>query len=461
LSFRLDRLQPLHFTASLLAMKEAWNILSHSAALHSAPTTPNASSTKSSTRTSLRPPIFNPYDRFTQPEFDAWIGDITGSIKRALRHEVEPEVELPSGRSSSWKTLPDRVGGSLTTEKRAQSPTFTEPRDEESVFEDSFAQITSRKAKGKGRDPREGPGLGLKDQPIELLSDSEEEEVADSLEEDAVLSENSEDDGAWEGSFEEIGHTTGSGLVESGGAEPRRPGASAHRPASLLSREDSGHVQEVADYSDADAPDTGDEDDLRLPEGTKSFCEDDIVVDRGTEGFSMQRSRGGKSDSEDGASQIFTFYLRLGTNIWTDSLHLSQSAAPINVELVDPWDGPRTFAEDYYSGGDQLAPGLTPNHLTPVARSPVPTSAADFPPNPSTDANADSRPVSSSVSSTSSSPKSRDTADVAGAKATSSQRSFAPATFINSQQDELETESYYDHLEVEGLSVPSSVIHRV
>ncbi|KAH9006141.1 hypothetical protein EDB86DRAFT_687748 [Lactarius hatsudake] len=392
-------------------MKQTWDILSHSATIHTTPTTPNASSTKSSTRTSLRPPIFNPYDRFTQPEFDAWIGDITSSIKRALRHEVEPEVELPSGRSSSWKTLQDQVGGSLTTEERAQSPTFTEPRDEESIFEDSFAHIVSRKAKGKARDPREGPGLGLKDQPIELLSDSEEEEVVDNLEEEAVLSEAS-DDGAWEGSFEETGHT-GSGLVESGKAEPRRPGAS------VLSREDSGHVQEVADYSDADAPDTGDEDDLRLPE--EPFCEDDLDVDSRTEGFSMQRG-----DSED------------------DSLHLSQSTAPINVELVDPWDGPRTFAEDYYSGGDRLAPGLTPDHLTPVVRSPVPISAANFPPRLSTDANADSRPVSPSVSSTSSSPKSRDTADVARVKAASSQCSI----IVDSEQDELETESYYDHLDV-------------
>ena len=443
-------------------MNEAWNILSKSATLHSTPTTPNASSAKSSTRTSLRPPIFNPYDRFTQPEFDAWIGDITSSIKRALRHDVEPKVELP-GRSSSWNTLPDQVGGNLSTEKRAQSPTFTELRDEESVFEDSFAQITSRKAKGKARDPREGPGLGLKDQPIELLTDSEEEEVVDSLEEeDAVLSENSEtfDDGAGEGTFGESGHTD-SGPVESGKANSRRPGASAHRSTSLLSREESGHAQVVADYSGADAPDTEAEGGLRLPENRKSFYEDGIEVDSGREGFSVQSGRGGNIDSEDGASQTFTFSLWLGTNIWADSLHLSQSGAPINVELVDPWDGPRTFAEDYYSGGDQMAPGLTPNHLTPVADSPVPSSAADLPPKPSTDANADTRSVSPSVLSSSSSPRSRDTADVAGIKAASEQRSIAPAVFVDSPQGELETVSYYDHLEVDGLSLPLSLNHRV
>ena len=421
-------------------MKEARNILSHSSTLHSTPTPSNASSPKSSTRTSLRPPIFNPYDRFTQPEFDAWIGDITSSIKRALCHDVEAEVELPSGRNSSWKTLPD-LGGSLTTEKRAQSPTFTEPCDEESVFEDSFAHIVSRKAKGKARDPREGPGLGLKDQPIELLSDSEEEEVIDSLEEHAILSENSEDldDSAWEDGSKE--GFAGTGLAESGKADPRRPAASPHRTASFLSREESGHVQEIADYSDADAPDTGDENDLQLPEDTGSFVEDDMDYDSGAEGFSMQR--GGK-DSEDGASSTVTCSRWLGTNMCAESLHLN-SAVPIDVKLVDPWEGPRTFAEDYYSGGDHLAPGLTPNHLTPIAHSPIPT----------TDANAGSRSVSPSVLSTSSSPKSRDTADVAVVDAALSQRSIGSVAFLNSQHGELETEYY----EVEGLSAPSSVIY--
>ena len=39
-----------------------------------------------------RPPIHNPYDKFTQPEFDAWIGDITGALKRALG-QIEADDE--------------------------------------------------------------------------------------------------------------------------------------------------------------------------------------------------------------------------------------------------------------------------------------------------------------------------------------------------------------------------------
>jgi len=221
---------------------------------------------------------------------------------------VEPDVELPSPRSGPWKTLPHDIGGNLTTEKRPQSPALTEPNDEQSVLEDSFAHITSRKSKGKARDPREGPGLGLKDQPIELLSESDEEEVVDNLEGDADLSESSEnlDDGAWEGSFEETGHPA-SETTESGEGGPRRPGESTYHSASLLSREESGHVQEVANYSDAGVLDTGDEDDLRLLEDTKPHCENEI--DSGAEGFSVQGGRGGRSDTEDGAFQTFTFYL--------------------------------------------------------------------------------------------------------------------------------------------------------
>ncbi len=128
------------------------------------------------------------------------------------------------------------------------------------------------------------------------------------------------------------------------------------------------------------------------------------------------------------------------------------------MELVDPWDGPRTFAEDYYSGGDRLVPGLTPSHLTPVARSPVPTTAASLSPKPSTNANADSSTIPLSVSSTSSSPQSQTTVDVASVNAASSQHGVASATSVNTKLDELESESYYDHLEANGLSVPLSVV---
>ena len=76
-----------------------------------------------------RAPIHNPYDKFTQPEFDAWIGDITGALKRALGREDLPPV--PAQRV-------DR----LTPEEDA----------EEEDLQDSFADVRARRlAKGKER----------------------------------------------------------------------------------------------------------------------------------------------------------------------------------------------------------------------------------------------------------------------------------------------------------------------
>ncbi|KAG5220434.1 hypothetical protein IMY05_C4590000300 [Salix suchowensis] len=38
----------------------------------------------------LKQPIYNPYDKFTQNDFDAWIGNITGALRRALGEEEMP-----------------------------------------------------------------------------------------------------------------------------------------------------------------------------------------------------------------------------------------------------------------------------------------------------------------------------------------------------------------------------------
>lgn len=72
-----------------------------------------------------RAPIHNPYDKFPKPEFDKWIGDITGALKRALRREP-PQAQI---RSTPEPLDPD-----------------------EDVVEDSFAEVMARRAaKGKQR----------------------------------------------------------------------------------------------------------------------------------------------------------------------------------------------------------------------------------------------------------------------------------------------------------------------
>ncbi|KAI0041346.1 hypothetical protein FA95DRAFT_708482 [Auriscalpium vulgare] len=169
--------------------------MSFSPFLPSAPNTTPA--VAASGRRAQRAPIYNPYDKFTAPEFDAWIGDITSALRRALGHETEePEQDRPEVTSASAST--ERDASDPRDVAGTEAADTDEGSEEESfVVEDSFAHIASRrakaKAKGKGRDPREGPGLGdgRRDQPIEILSDSgsqsdgsdedEDEEVEESL----------------------------------------------------------------------------------------------------------------------------------------------------------------------------------------------------------------------------------------------------------------------------------------
>lgn len=110
-------------------------------------------------------PIHNPYDKFTQPEFDAWIGGITSALRRALGEEEEPK---PQTTEFGTDVIRSRYGWELPAES------------EDEAVDDSFAEIKARRTAGKGkaRDPREGPGLGKGDhaQPIEIPSSDEEEE---------------------------------------------------------------------------------------------------------------------------------------------------------------------------------------------------------------------------------------------------------------------------------------------
>lgn len=140
-----------------------------------------------------RAPMVNPYDKFTQPEFDSWIGDLTDTLRRALGYEQEEQVT-----NSPEKT---QFNGDTNGHIPDYRPVDLSEGDEDP--DDSFAQIKSRRAKGKARDPREGPGLGRGDrvQPIEIVSsDEEEEEEVEGLalsvqeEQDDVETEEEEDD---------------------------------------------------------------------------------------------------------------------------------------------------------------------------------------------------------------------------------------------------------------------------
>lgn len=122
-----------------------------------------------------RAPMLNPYDKFTQPEFDSWIGDMTSALRRALGYEQE----VPRLLEKVHVNVADH-GGSPKYRQLDLSDQDEEP-------DDSFAQVQTRRNKGKARDPREGPGLGRdRTQPIEVVSSDEEEveDVAFSLRDD-------------------------------------------------------------------------------------------------------------------------------------------------------------------------------------------------------------------------------------------------------------------------------------
>lgn len=81
---------------------------------------------------SVRPPIHNPYDKFTQPQFDEWIGDITSALKKALGKEEE---ETPT----------------LQPTKPREGVAFSVSDTDEGGVEDSFAEWKAIRAKEKGK----------------------------------------------------------------------------------------------------------------------------------------------------------------------------------------------------------------------------------------------------------------------------------------------------------------------
>jgi hypothetical protein len=126
------------------------------------------------------------------------------------------------------------------------------------------------------------------------------------------------------------------------------------------------------------------------------------------------------------------------------------------VEILDPWEGPRTFVEDYYSGGDRLAPGLTPNHITPLAGSPGPAVVPDFPTLPNVGAHEDRVSPSPSVLSTSPSPKPHNVEDNDEIDELLQYDNTVATSSVNNQEDieEQAMGSYYEPVAAVGLLLP-------
>jgi hypothetical protein len=132
-----------------------------------------------------RKPIHNPYDKFTQSQFDEWIGGITSALRKALGEEVEAE---PSSGRKDGLEYGIGVGGSHGEDGDGL----------DDAIEDSFADLKARREKVLGKmkavedseeyesdenedydsDVAQTRGLGSSPRnAIELLSSSEEDEL--------------------------------------------------------------------------------------------------------------------------------------------------------------------------------------------------------------------------------------------------------------------------------------------
>ncbi|KAG1817924.1 uncharacterized protein BJ212DRAFT_114637 [Suillus subaureus] len=307
---------------------------------------------------SLRRPIHNPYDKFTKPEFDDWIGGITSALRRALGEETEEDSALDEHQSQDVNA--------------AAEETFSDQS-----FEDSFADIQSRRAKGKAKDPREGPGLGAEQHPIELLSDSEsgaesEEEYEEYSDREAeVIGTEGEGEG-YDGHHQARNWTVNRRhcLVD--------PQVEKNEVAEISSREESPDIIEIC---------SDDEEDTRVSVheagysgrqyGSSQLPPDEVEVELGPIDAVLFEQEG-----------------QLDADVEDFPPSITQRQPSLPLELPDPWQGPRTYAEDFYTGGDfnpqdQLN-GVSPSSLTPVHDAHVDTLLSnilqnDGPPGPKTE----------------------------------------------------------------------------
>lgn len=267
--------------------------------------------------TSVRPPIHNPYDKFTQPQFDQWIGGITSALRKALGQEEEE----------------------ILTSQSAEPPeedTHLVSDTEEYDVEDSFAEWKAMRAKEKGKmramEDEQGSEDGgsqetyeksgvrdlttgnTPDDAIELLSDGDDAEGEDPNDHEEY---SGEDHGG--------GLIRGFSPVESDGEmENRYVGSSKHVVSSRTCEDPANPArQQAIEISDGE-PENNDQ----------------------------------AADSFETENELFG---------WGQCAEGERQQPP---DIRDPWELPKTYAEDLYTGGpvrDMDRARLSPSHLTTPA----------------------------------------------------------------------------------------------
>ncbi|VDC00338.1 unnamed protein product [Peniophora sp. CBMAI 1063] len=283
---------------------------------------------------SLTAPIRNPYDAFNASDFDSWIGGLTSSLRKALDHddELEDEDAGKDKQKSVTGALEAARGAdeTMTEGGKDESMGEDEEESEESVdegVEDSFAHVNavSARAKGKARDPRDGPGFGSSSTaPIELLESDEEEEEGEEDEDEEGDSDEYEYDEEEEESWDEDDESE---------EDLNAPGSSK------------SHIERARRASEGDLYDEEEEEEEEEEEDEAEDDEGDAAPAQFPHDLTAE-----DEDEQDGEGQ--------------DEIDADVDAP----ELPDPWAPARTFAEDYYSGGDAPVRGGSPHNLTPRLR---------------------------------------------------------------------------------------------
>ncbi|KAL0955769.1 hypothetical protein HGRIS_001984 [Hohenbuehelia grisea] len=365
---------------------------SHSRAPH--PTPFSASAYATTTMSGVKhskAPIYNPFDKFTQPEFDDWIGGITSALRHALGQADESAEQS--------ETLPnERDDASVSTHHEREEGSLASDESEGDYVEDSFAEIKARRAvsKGKARDPREGPGLGfgVKDAPIEIISDEEDEGEEEEGGEDSgnVLQEEYDD----EAEEEEVDREISLDRMEETVLDAVR----------ARKRQFERDFAEIQTLSEEEYSDEGDDADgaRQSPGGA------DEIIELNSDGeetsptiFNARQEdhdeEEGYEDEEDdeagtqGTAQLLASHSSAQhieeeydedardeydeDELYEDEIQPEEddpeafppkrrgpNPAQQPPSIQDPWANVATYAEDYYAGGDRLqVPNGTNPHL--------------------------------------------------------------------------------------------------